>query len=314
MRIAVLDDYQDVFRTLSCFPRLAGHDVRVFQDSVKDPDGLARRLADMDAVVLTMQRTPLVRATVEQLPKLRLVCQTGRNLSHIDMDACAEHGIEVATGGSGGPNATAELAWGLILSALRHIPDEVARLKAGQWQGSVGDGLNGKTLGIYAFGNIGALVAAVGRAFGMRVLCWGREGSLARARDAGYEVAGSRESFFAAADVLSLHIPLKAETRGIVTAADLALMKPTALLVNTSRAPIIASGALVEALRQGRPGRAAADVYEEEPVLNAADPLIGLPNTTCTPHLGYVERGTYEAIFSIVVDQLLAHAAKQPVA
>ena len=313
MRIVVLDDYQDAFRTLSCFPRLAGHEVRVFHDTVKEPAALAARLEHADAALLIQQRSALPRAVVERLPGLRLVSQTGRNVGHIDLDACTERGVVVSAGGAGSPSATAELAWGLILAALRHIPQEAERLKSGLWLGSLGTGVAEKTLGVYAYGRIGSLVAAVGRAFGMRVVCFGRAGSTARAREAGFAVAESREAFFAQADVLSLHLPLNAETHGLVTADDLARMKSTALLINTSRAQIIAPGALAAALDRGRPGFAAVDVYEDEPVLGANHPLIGKPNALCTPHLGYVERGTYEALFGVAVDQILAFAAGQPI-
>ncbi|MCK8783355.1 D-2-hydroxyacid dehydrogenase family protein [Roseomonas sp. NAR14] len=313
MQIAILDDYQDAFRQLDAAKRLAGHQVTVFHDTPPDAAALAERLEPFDAIVLLQQRTALSRAVIERLPNLRFISQTGRNLGHLDVAALTERGIPVSAGGSGGPHPTAELAWGLILAALRHIPSEVDRLKGGQWQGSVGTGLHGRTLGIYAFGRIGSLVAAVGRAFGMRVLCWGREGSLARAREAGYEAAASREEFFAAADVLSLHILSTPETRGIVTAADLARMKPDALLVNTSRATIIEPGALVAALQAGRPGHAAVDVFAQEPVLGAADPLLHLPNALCTPHLGYVEWGTLRSLYDAAVAQLLAYAAGAPI-
>ena len=313
MKIVVLDDYQDAFRTLSCFSRLVGYEVQVFHDTVKEPEALAARLSDAEAAVLIQQRSPLPRAVVERLPGLKLVSQTGRNVSHIDLPACTEQGVVVSAGGAGSPNATAELAWGLILAALRHIPQEVERLKSGLWLGSLGTGVAGKTLGVYAYGRIGSLVAEVGRAFGMRVACWGRAGSTARARAAGFAVAESREAFFATADVLSLHVPLSAETHGLVTADDLSRMKPTALLVNTSRAQVIQSGALVTALQDGRPGFAAVDVYEDEPVLGANHPLIGMKNALCTPHLGYVERDSYEALFGAAVDQILAFAAGRPI-
>src|SRR5262249_23291199 len=289
MKIAVIDDYQDAFRKLDCYARLKGHEVMVFHDTEKDPAKLAERIKDAEALLLTQQRSPFARALAERLPKLKLISQTGRNSSHIDVAACTERGIAVAAGGTGNPNPTAELTWGIILSSLRSIPQEVQRMKDGKWQGSVGTGLSGKTLGVYAYGKIGSIVARVGKAFGMRVVCWGREGSTARAREAGFEVAASRDAFFAEADVISLHPPLHAETRGIVKGQDLARMKPSALIVNTSRAPIIEGGALVEALKKGRPGRAAVDVYEEEPVLGASHPLLKMDNVICTPHLGYVE-------------------------
>ena len=313
MRIAVLDDYADAFRQLDCYRRLHEHDVAVYRETETDPAKLADRLADAQAVVLTQQRSTFPRALAERLPKLELVSLTGRNASHVDVEACTQHRIAIAARGGGDPHGPAELAWGLILSALRNIPEEVARLKSGRWQGSVGYGVHGKTLGIYAYGRIGSIVAAVGRAFGMRVVCWGREGSTARAREAGFEVAADRETFFSSADVLSLHLPMNASTRGIITAPDLALMKPTALLVNVSRARLIGDGVLVAALRAGRPGLAAVDVYEDEPVLDPQHPLISLPNALCTPHLGYVVWSTLEAYYAAAVDNILAYAAGEPV-
>jgi len=313
MKIAIIDDYQDAFRKLECSKKLAGHELIAFTDTEKDPAKLAARLQDVEILVLTQQRSKLPRAVIEKLPKLKLVSQTGRNANHIDIAACTEKGIVVSAGGAGNPNGTAELAWALILAALRRIPQEVRRMQDGKWQGSVGTGLAGKTLGIYAYGRIGSLVAQVGKAFGMRVWCWGRDGSTAKAKAAGYEVAASREAFFAESDVISLHLPLNDGTRGIVTAEDLARMKPSALIVNTSRAPIIAKDALVAALKAGRPGRAAIDVYEDEPVLNANHPLIGMDNVVCTPHLGYVEESTYEAYYNAAVEQILAFIAGKPI-
>jgi D-3-phosphoglycerate dehydrogenase / 2-oxoglutarate reductase len=313
MKIAVIDDYQDSFRKLDCYSKLKDHDVIVFHDTEKDPARLAERIKDAEALILTQQRTPFPRALAERVTRLKLISQTGRNSGHIDIAACTEKGIAVAAAGLGNPSPTAELTWGIILSSLRSIPQEVQRMKDGKWQGSVGTGLNGRTLGIYAFGKIGSIVARVGKAFGMRVVCWGREGSTGRAREAGFEVAASREAFFAEADVLCIHLPLNAETRGIVKAEDLARMKPTALIVNTSRAAIIASGALVEALKKGRPGFAAVDVYEDEPVLGASHPLLGMANAICTPHLGYVEKTTYESYFGQAIDNVLAYASGKPV-
>jgi D-3-phosphoglycerate dehydrogenase len=314
MKIAVLDDYQDAFRKLAVASRLEGHEVVTFREPARDFADQASRLRPFDALLLTQQRTPLPGSLAEQLPNLKFVSQTGGNTAHIDVAALTRQGVVVSAGGAGGgPTPTVELTWALILAAQRQIPQEVEALKAGLWQTSVGTGLSGRTLGIYALGRIGGLVAKVGQAFGMNVLCWGREGSLANAKSAGYAVAASREAFFSTADVVSLHLTLNKETRGIVTAADLAVMKPDALLVNTSRAPIIAAGALVAALQQGRPGRAAVDVYEEEPVLGATHPLIGMSNVICTPHLGYVEHANYEAIFGAAVDQILAFAAGKPI-
>jgi D-3-phosphoglycerate dehydrogenase len=312
MKIAVIDDYQDAFRTLKCYAKLKGHDVIVYNDTEKDPARLAARLKDVEAVLLTQQRSRFPSAVIERLPNLKLISQTGRATAHIDIDACTRHGIIVSAGGAGRPHTTAELTWGLILAALRHIPYEINRLKAGHWQSTIGTAVQGKTLGIYALGKIGAMVAGVGRAFGARVVCWGREGSMARAREAGYAIAPSRESFFAESDIVSLHLPLTKETRAIVTRKDFDLMKPTALIVNTSRAGLIAEGALVDALKAGRPGFAAVDVFEDEPVIGAAHPLLKLDNAICTPHLGYVESDSYESYYGAAVDQIVAYAAGKP--
>jgi D-3-phosphoglycerate dehydrogenase / 2-oxoglutarate reductase len=312
MKIAVIDDYQNAFRTLRCYPKLKQHEVVVYNDTEKDPARLAERLKDADIVLLTQQRSGFPRAVIERLPKLKLIGQTGRAATHVDIEACTQRGIIISAGGTGNSNATAELTWGLILSALRNLPYEVRRLKEGRWQSTVGIGINGKTLGIYAYGKIGSIVAGVGKAFGARVVCWGREGSTGRAKSAGFEVAKSREEFFAEADILSLHLPLNKDTRGIVTRDDLARMKPTALIVNASRAGLIAKDALVDALRSGRPGMAAVDVYEEEPVVGANHPLLKMDNVICTPHLGYVTQESYEDYYNVVVEDILAYAAGKP--
>ena len=314
MKIAVIDDYQDAFRKLACAGKLKGHDITVYRDTEKDAARFAARLEGYEAVIMTQQRSPLPKALVEALPaSVKLLCNTGRNVGHIDLAACTARVIIVAAAGGGLPNATAELTWGLILSSLRSIPHEVQQLKQGVWQTSVGTGVHGKTLGIYALGKIGSVVAQIGRAFGMKVTCWGRDASKAKARELGYEVPATREAFFAGADVLCLHIPLNKETRGIVTAADLAQMKSSALLVNTSRAGLIESGALVNALNKGHPGFGAIDVYEDEPVVGANHPLLKMSNVVCTPHLGYVEAGTYESYFGTVVDSILSYAAGTPI-
>jgi len=311
VRIAVLDDYAGAFGGLPSAQRLVDHEVVTFADSVSG-DALVDRLDGFDAVVLLQQRTALPREVAERLTTLRMVSQTGRNTSHLDVDALAARGILVSAGGAGGPNATAELTWALILAAQRHVAEEVAALREGRWQSTVGIGLHGKTLGVYGLGRIGSLVAEVGRAFGMRVLVWGRDGSRSRATTAGYAAAASREAFFRESDVLTVHLPLSADTAGAVTADDLALMKPDALFVNTSRAGIVAPGALVAALVAGRPGRAAVDVFESEPVLGASDPLLALPKVTATPHLGYVEQDVIAALYDAAVDQLLAFADGKP--
>lgn len=313
MNIAVADDYQGIFRDAPGYDRLATHGVTVFREPVKDVPALAARLQDAEIIVLTQQRTRFPRALIERLPKLTFISQTGRNTGHLDVATCTERGIVISAIGGGHPHATVELTWGLIIAALRHIPYEAARLKAGHWQSTTGTRLHGLTLGIYAYGRIGKLVADVGRAFGMKILCWGREASAARARQDGHAVAVSRQDFFAQADVLSLHLPLRDETRGGITAADLGLMKPTALLVNTSRAGIIARGALLEALRKGRPAYAAVDVFDDEPVLGADDPILGLPNTLCTPHLGYVTRETITHHYEDAIEQIAAFCAGAPI-
>ncbi len=312
MKIAVIDDYQNAFKTLKCYPKLAGHEVVVYTEPETGVDKIAERLKDTDAVILTQQRTAFPRALIDKLPKLKLIGQTGRAASHVDLEACTEKGVVVSAGGSGNSNATAELTWGLILSALRNLPFEVKRLKEGHWQSTLGIGVNGKTLGIYAYGKIGSIVAGVGKAFGARVVCWGREGSTGRAKAAGFEVAESREQVFSECDIISLHLPLNKDTRGIVTRDDLARMKPTALLVNASRSGLIAKGALEDALKAGRPGKAAVDVYDQEPVLGAEHPLLKRDNATCTPHLGYVTRESYEEYYAVVVDDILAFAAGKP--
>jgi D-3-phosphoglycerate dehydrogenase len=312
MKIAILDDYQDAVRSLRCFGKLDGHDVTVWNDHVEDADLLARRLADTEVLVLIRERTPIGAALLEQLPRLKLISQHGVT-PHIDLAACSRHGVLVSAGQYGRPSyATAEFTWGLIISALRHIPQEVAQLKAGRWQTTMGDVLHGRTLGIFGYGRIGALIAGYGRAFGMRVLVWGRASTLEKARADGHDTARSKRELFETSDVLSLHLRLTADTRAIVSASDLALMKPDALIVNTSRAGLIEPGALVAALHAGRPGRAAVDVYEQEPP--PADlPLLALDNALCTPHLGYVERDAYEFGFDKVFDQVLAYAAGRPV-
>jgi len=314
MKISILDDYHDTVRTLDCFAKLAGHDVTVWNDHVQDVDALAGRLRDAEALVLIRERTQIRAALLERLPKLKLISQRSV-YPHIDIEACTRLGIVVSSSQHAGtPSyATAEMTWGLILAAMRKIPQQMASLKAGNWQIGVGTTLRGKTLGIYGYGRIGSVVASYGRAFGMKVLVWARPPSLAAACSDGYAAAPSKEAFFAECDVISLHMRLVPATRHIVTAADLARMKPTALLVNTSRAPLIEPDALVNALRAGRPGMAAIDVYEQEPVRDTSHPLLAMPNVVCTPHLGYVTRDEYEVQFTDIFDQIVAYAAGSPI-
>lgn len=311
MKIVIPDDYQDCIRGLKCFARLDGHEVRIYDDSTNDEDELARRFADADVLVLIRERTRITATLLDRLPKLRLISQTGKVSNHIRVAECSARGIAVAEG-KGDPGPTAELTWALIMGAMRHLPQEVARLKGGLWQGTLGRQLRGRCLGVWSYGKIGKVVAGYGRAFGMNVWVWGRQGSLADARADGFEVAPTREAFFSQSDIVSLHIRLNAETRAIVTANDLAMMKSDGLLVNTSRAELVATGALEAGLAAGRPGFAAVDVYEEEPVLGAAHPLLALSNAVCTPHLGYVERDNFELYFGTAFDNVLAFAAGKP--
>ena len=314
MKISILDDYFDTLRTLACFRKLDGHEVTVWNDHTQDLDTLALRLKDTEVLVLIRERTQIREPLLERLDALRLISQRSV-YPHIDIDACTRRGIIVSSGQHPGtPSyATAELTWGLIIAAMRQIPQQMGALRSGRWQIGVGHSLRGKTLGIYGYGRIGATVAGYGRAFGMNVLVWASEPSLQRARSDGYAVAQSKRAFFEACDVLSLHLRLVKETRGIVTRHDLSGMKPTALLVNTSRAPLIEPGALVEALQAGRPGLAAIDVYEEEPLRDPNHPLLKMDNVICTPHIGYVTREEYEIQFSDIFDQITAYAAGKPI-
>ena len=314
MKVAILDDWFDTLRTLPCFAKLAGHSVTVFTDHVQAVDVLAERLAGFDALVLIRERTEIRTALLERLPNLNLISQRSV-YPHIDVDTCTRLGITVCSDlHAGTPSyGTAELTWALLLAATRQIPRQVASLKAGTWQAGVGTTLRGKTLGIYGYGRIGQVVAGYGAAFGMDVVAWARRDSLSRARADGLTVADSVESFFRTCDVVSLHMRLVPATRGIVTAEDLGRMKPTALLVNTSRAGLIEPGALVAALRAGRPGMAAVDVFEHEPVRDPTDPLLGLDNIIATPHIGYVTRDEWDLQFSDVFDQINAYAAGTPI-
>ena len=314
MKISILDDYHDTVRGLPCFSKLDGHDVTVWTDHVQDVDALAERLADTEALVLIRERTKIRTPLLERLPKLKLISQRSV-YPHIDIDTCTRLGVIVSSSQHmDTPSyATAELTWGLILAAMRRIPQQMASLRAGNWQSGIGNSLRGKTLGIYGYGRIGRVVADYGVAFGMNILVWAREDSRARAREDGFATAASKQAFFEQCDVLSLHMRLYDPTRGIVTADDLARMKPTALLVNTSRAPLIEPGALAAALAAGRPGMAAVDVYEDEPVRDTGHPLLTMDNVVCTPHIGYVTREEYEIQFGEIFEQIAAYGAGSPI-
>jgi D-3-phosphoglycerate dehydrogenase / 2-oxoglutarate reductase len=314
MKVSVLDDWFDTVRTLPCFAKLASHDVTIWNDHAQDTDVLAQRLRDTEALVLIRERTQIRTPLLERLPKLKLISQRSV-YPHIDIGTCTRLGVIVSSSQHADtPSyATAELTWGLILAAMRQIPQQMASLKAGSWQCGVGASLGGKTLGIYGYGRIGTVVAGYGRAFNMNVLVWAREATLPRARADGYEAAPSKDAFFERGDVISLHMRSVPATRGIVTAADLARMRPTALLVNTSRAALIEPGALVAALRAGRPGMAGVDVFEDEPLHDTDHPLLNMPNVVCTPHIGYVSRDEYEIQFTDIFDQINAYAAGSPI-
>jgi len=314
MKVSILDDYFDTLRTLPCFRKLDGHDVTICNDHAQNVDTLAERLRETEVLVLFRERTQIRAPLIERLPKLRLISQRSV-YPHIDIDACTRRGVIVSSSQHPGtPSyAAAELTWGLMLAAMRQIPQQMAALRAGRWQIGVGQSLRGKTLGIYGYGRIGKEVASYGRTFGMNVLVWAREATMAGARAEGWQTAPSKEAFFSECDVISLHIRLVDATRHIVKASDLARMKPTALLVNTSRAPLIEPDALVNALRAGRPGMAAVDVFEQEPVLDPNHPLLTMDNVVATPHIGYVSRDEYEIQFVDIFDQIVAYAAGSPI-
>lgn len=323
MNIVILDDYQDAVRKLACAAKIEPYSVKVYTNTVKGMGQLSVRLKDADAIVLIRERTPLPRQLLEKLPQLKLIAQTGRAGNHIDMSACTELGIAVAEG-TGSPVAPAELTWALIMAAMRRLPQYIGNLKHGAWQQSglktssmpdnfgLGNVLKGKTLGIWGYGKIGQLLAGYGKAFGMQILVWGREPSRIKAVEDGLEVAQSKEDFFSRSDVLTLHLRLNEATRGIVQAQDLALMKPTALIVNTSRAELIETDALLNALNLGRPGLAAIDVFESEPILQG-HALLRLENCICTPHIGYVELDSYEMYFGAAFDNVVNFFNGEPV-
>ena len=322
MNIVILDDYQDAVRKLACSAKLESYQAKVYTNTVKGLGQLSVRLKDADVIVLNRERTHLPRALIEKLPKLKMISQTGRVGDHIDINACTERGIAVAEG-TGSPVAPAELTWALIMAAARRLPQYIGNLKHGAWQQSglkssampanfgLGTVLKGRTLGIWGFGRIGQLVAGYGKAFGMQVLVWGSATSRELAIQKGYAAAATRDEFFEQSDVLTLHLRLKPETEGIVRLDDLSRMKPSALLVNTSRAELIEHDALISALNRGRPGLGAVDVYESEPILQG-HALLRLENCICTPHIGYVELDSYEMYFSAAFDNVINFIKGRP--
>jgi D-3-phosphoglycerate dehydrogenase len=315
MKVAILEDYQDAVRKLPCFALLDGHEVDVFTDPLSE-DEMVQRLADHEALVLIRERTIITASLLARLPRLRLISQTGKVSGHVDVEEAQRRGVTVMEG-VGDPTAPAELTWALLMSAYRRIPQYVAHMKAGHWQmvsadpahNLIGRAVKGDVLGIWGYGKIGQRIARYGKAFDMEVLVWGREASRAKAQADGYRVADTKEALFQQADIVSLHLRLNEATRGILKASDLALMKPTALLVNTSRSELIETGALLAALIRGQPGHAALDVFVHEPI-NPNDPLLMLDNVVTTPHLGYVEYKGYELYFSAALRNVLAFAAR----
>jgi D-3-phosphoglycerate dehydrogenase / 2-oxoglutarate reductase len=314
MKVTILDDYFDTLRTLPAFGKLQGHEVEIWTDHVQDVDRLVERLKDTEVLVLIRERTQIRAPLLERLTKLRLISQRSV-YPHIDIDACTARGIVVSSDQHPGtPSyAAAELTWGLVLAAVRQIPQQMRSLQRGEWQMAVGSTLRDKLLGIHGYGRIGEVVAGYGRAFGMRVVVWSRAPSRQRALADGHQVAASQRALYESCDVVSLHLRLVPDTRAIVSESDLRSMKPTALLVNTSRAGLVEPGALTRALQTGRPGMAAVDVFDAEPLRDPADPLLTLPNVVCTPHIGYVTRDEYDLQFSDVFDQILAYAAGAPI-
>lgn len=306
MRIVIPDDYQDCLHTLTCYATLACHEVVRHREPARDLAHFADLLRQADAVVAVRERSEFPRALLEQLPRLKLISQVGRSVHTIDIAACNELGIAVCAGTQASPIAPAELTWALILAARRNVVLEAERMRQGEWPATLSHRLSGSTLGIYGLGAIGQLVARAGPAFGMRVLVWGGEGSRVQAERLGYEFAGSREDFFAESDVLSLHLRMAQSTKGAVSADDLARMKPTSLLVNTARAALIESGALEAGLRAGRPGFAAVDVYEHEPVTGGDHPLLRMSNVVCMPHLAWADRDTFELYFGEAFENVAA--------
>lgn len=312
MIIAIPDDYHGVVPGLDCFGLLDGHEVRVFRDAAPPLDRQIEQFRDADIIVPIRERTRFERQLIEALPKLKLFSQTGRSTRHIDVAACTERGIAVAAGSHASPYTVSEHTWALILASVRPVTDDAERMKHGEWRSAFHVGLHGRTLGILGLGMIGGLVAKTGASFGMRVLVWGRAASRKAASEAGYTVAESQQALFSESDVLSINLRFTAETRGAVRASDLALMKPSSLLVNAARAEIIETGALEEALRKGRPGRAAVDVYENEPVIGGDHALLRLPNALCTPHTAWLEKRTYELYLGEAFENAVAFAQGRP--
>ena len=311
MKITILDDYQAVIQSLDCFLLLAGYDVNVVHEHFTDEVALAETIHGTQILVLNRTRTKVTRTLIEQLPDLKLISQTGKLAGHVDLEACKEHGVQIAEG-RGNPVATAELTWSLILNGLRLLPQAIEEMKAGQWQSNLGDRVFEKTIGIWGYGKIGKRIAQYAKVFGAKVIVWGSENSRSQALSDGFGAAATKEEFFQTSDVITMHLRLHPATTAIVTLEDLRLMKPTALFVNTARAALIAPNALLTALKEGNPGRAALDVYDQEPIFDPAHPLLTMENVICSPHLGYVERQGYELYYSIAFENVLNYLKGSP--
>ncbi|WP_313188467.1 D-2-hydroxyacid dehydrogenase family protein [Sphingobacterium siyangense] len=311
MRITILDDYQDAVRKLDCFKILDGHDVQILKQSYSDPALLAEKLSDTEALVLIRERTRITEDLLSQLPKLKLISQTGKISNHLDLAVCSRFHVAVAES-MGSPVAPAELTWLLIMNALRGLPKALSDMDKGLWQTNIGDCVAGKTIGIWSYGKIGKRIAQYAKAFGAQVIVWGSENSREEAVRDGFLAATSKSDFFHFSDVVTLHLRLVPETRGVVKLEDLRSMKPTALFVNTSRAELVEEGALLTALETGVPGMAAVDVYESEPIFDPNYPLFQLPNVLCTPHIGYVEKNGYEQLFRLAFENIVAFSEGDP--
>lgn len=311
MKIAILDDYQDAVRKLSCFDLLQGQEVIILNEAENDPDALAEKIKDIEALVLIRERTAITDDLLSRLPNLKLISQTGKISNHLDLNACTEHKVAVAEG-VGSPIAPAELTWALLMNVLRQIPKAIEGMKKGEWQVNIGESVSGKIIGIWGYGKIGKIIAGYAKVFGAKVLVWGSEQSRSNAVNDGFEAAESKAGFFETADVISLHLRLNKETTGILKEADLNLMKTSAVLINTSRAELIEKGSLIKALKAGRPGFAGIDVYESEPVYDTAFELLNMPNVVCTPHLGYVEKNSYELYFDKAFENIVNYVNGKP--
>lgn len=311
MKIAILDDYQNIIRSLNCFHLLAKQDVTIFHQAVQDIDQLIDLIKDAEILVLTRERTAITDKLLSKLPKLKLISQTGKIANHLDLHACTQHKVAV-TEGVGSPIAPAELTWTLIMNTVRKIPQAIEGMKNGAWQINIGSTVHGKTIGIWGYGKIGKIIAQYAKIFGAKVMVWGSATARTNAVNDGFEAAATKEIFFQTADILSLHLRLNDQTFGIVKAIDLALMQPSAILINTARAELIEKGALLEALQKGRPGFAGLDVFEEEPIYDPHFELLQLPNVVCTPHLGYVELNSYELYFGKAFENVINFINGQP--